>query len=166
MEVNKNRFNKGTTYGRKLIKKSLQKLGCGRSVLADRNDVILCGNEVFSIAQELGMKIRVIETTGDELIVVKRMDLSQADTITHELEFIDNLSSEKNLDWDADALLQYMDNDISFDPRRWNGHSCIVKQLKLEDLFTYEAPKRHVVEEKDEKECEDEFEDLNQLSLF
>lgn len=166
MEVNKNRFNKGTTYGRKLIKKSLQKLGCGRSVLADRDGVIINGHDVVEIAKELGFKIKEIETTGDELIVVKRMDLSQADTITHELEFVDNLSSEKNLDWDSDALLEYMDNDLAFDPRRWNGHSCIVKQLKLEDLFTYEAPKRHVVEEKDEKECEDEFEDLNQLSLF
>lgn len=61
MKCNKSRFNKGTAYGRGIIEKSLKELGCGRSVLADRNDVILCGNEVFSIAQELGMKIRVIE---------------------------------------------------------------------------------------------------------
>lgn len=91
----------------------MQKLGCGRSVLADRDGVIINGHVVVEIAKELGFKIKEIETNGDELIVVKRMDLSQADTITHELEFVDNLSAEKNLDLDADALLEYMDNDRS-----------------------------------------------------
>ena len=62
VELNKNRFNKGTNYGRGLLEHSLRELGCGRSILTDKNGVVLCGNDVYDIATRLGKKIITIET--------------------------------------------------------------------------------------------------------
>lgn len=160
MEVNKNRFNKGTAYGRGIIEKSLKELGCGRSVLADKNDVILCGNEVFSIAQELGMKIRVIETTGDELIVVKRTDVDAKDKKGLELALVDNLSQEHNLEWDTDIVLSAMDENINFDPRKWGGYKCTIKPLDLSYFFSEE------IQIKNTKPTDKTSSDDSQLSLF
>lgn len=161
MEVNENRFNKGTTYGRGIIAESLKELGCGRSVLADRNDVILCGNEVFSIAQELGMKIRVIETTGDELIVVKRTDVDAKDKKGLELALVDNLSQEHNLEWDNNNILSAMDENINFDPRKWGGYDCIVKELNIVELLQDCAQSNMT-----KQQTEESFQTDNQLSLF
>ena len=135
METNKIRFNKGTEYGRRLIARSLQKLGAGRSVLCDKNDIILCGNDVYEEALKQGKKIRVIDTCANELVVVRRTDVDANTKTGKELALIDNLCQEKNLNWDADVILFEMNNDFSFDPRRWGGDSCLVKELDITSLF-------------------------------
>ena len=68
-------FNKGTYEGEVLIKKSLERFKAGRSVLIDKNNNIIAGNKTVSAAATMGMKVRVIETTGEELVAVKRTDI-------------------------------------------------------------------------------------------
>lgn len=135
METNKKRFNKGTRFGDGLIRHSIQELGCGRSILVDKDGIVLCGNDVYRIAKELGKKMVVIETDGDVLVVVKRKDLSVKEKKGMEMSLVDNLSQEKNLDWETDAIINCMDDDFSFDPRKWGGHSCLIKELDLESLL-------------------------------
>lgn len=135
METNKKRFNKGTRFGDGLIRHSIQELGCGRSILVDKDGVVLCGNDVYRIAKELGKKIIVVETDGDVLVAVKRTDLSASDKKGMEIALVDNLSQEKNLEWDTDAVLSSVEDVLSFDPRKWGGHECLVRELKLENLF-------------------------------
>ena len=156
------RFNIGTPNGQGLIKRSLQELGCGRSVLADKNGTIIAGISVFDIATGLGKKIKVVEATADELVIVKRVDL-EADSCTgKELAFIDNFSQEKNLNWDANALLAEMNRDWKFDPRKWGGNGCLVKELDIHDLFKENA----AAAPKSTKRKTEDLLDFNQPSLF
>lgn len=161
MKENDSNFNLGTTYGRDLIKRSLQELGCARSIVLDKNDVVIAGKDVFRAAQELGKKIITIETDGDVLVAVKRRDVEADSKKGKEIALVDNLAQEKNLNWDADKLLDTMNTDLSFDPRTWGGYECIVKELELQDLLRDDVP----VKEKKEKK-EEVFVASAQLSLF
>ena len=136
MEINKNRFNKGGKFGLSLLRRAIQILGFGRSILVDKDDIVIAGNDVYKIAREMGANIRVIETCGDELIVVKRTDVSIQDKKGKEMALTDNLTQEKNLNWDSDVILKVMNSVYDgFDPRKWYGDGCLAKELNIEDLF-------------------------------
>ncbi|MCS3356776.1 hypothetical protein NXW00_19840 [Bacteroides thetaiotaomicron] len=64
---------------KRLINKSLVECGAGRSIVVDRDDVIISGNGVYEQAQALGLKVRIIESDGNELIAIKRVDLATDD---------------------------------------------------------------------------------------
>ena len=62
--------------GQPLMERSFKELGAGRSILLDRNGNIIAGNKSQKAAIAAGIKkVRVIETTGDELVAVKRTDV-------------------------------------------------------------------------------------------
>ena len=103
--------------------------------MVDKNGEIISGHDVYEAAIKLGKKIITIETDGDVLVVVKRTDVVASETKGLELSLVDNLSSEKNLNWDADKLISTMQQNMSFDPRKWGGYECLVKELNLEDLL-------------------------------
>jgi hypothetical protein len=68
--------NRGTERGRNLLKRSLQDLKAGRSILVDRNGTVIAGNKTREAAIAIGMKDAiVVETDGSQLVVVKRTDL-------------------------------------------------------------------------------------------
>lgn len=105
-------FNKGTAKGKKLMNKSLKELGAGRSILIDKNGNIIAGNKTQLAAIEAGIKkVRVIETTGDELVAVKRTDIDINTKKGRELALADNAASRLNLAWDdvelANAAAEY-----------------------------------------------------------
>ena len=69
-------FNLGTEQGQQLMEKSFSELGAGRSILVDKNGNIIAGNKSQKAAKAAGIKkVRIIETTGDELVAVKRTDI-------------------------------------------------------------------------------------------
>lgn len=105
-------FNKGTTKGKKLMNKSLKELGAGRSILIDKHGNIIAGNKTQKAAIEAGIKkVRVVETTGDELVAVKRTDIDINTKKGRELALADNAASRLNLEWDevelANAAAEY-----------------------------------------------------------
>ena len=79
---------------KRLIRKSLTECGTGRSVLLDRNNILIAGNGVYEQAKELGLKVRIIESDGTELIAIKRMDLSTEDEKRKLLALADNHTSD------------------------------------------------------------------------
>ena len=93
-------FNKGTYEGEVLIKKSLERFKAGRSVLIDKDNNIIAGNKTAQAAATMGMKVRVIETTGDELVAVKRTDIDIDSKEGRELALADNRTAQINLAWD------------------------------------------------------------------
>ena len=97
-------FNKGTYEGEVLIKKSLERFKAGRSVLIDKNNNIIAGNKTVQAASTMGMKVRVIETTGDELVAVKRTDIDIDSKEGRELALADNRTAQINLAWDEPNL--------------------------------------------------------------
>lgn len=99
-----------TDQNKRIIKKSLQECGAGRSVLVDKDNVLIAGNGVYEQAQELGLKVRIVESHGEELIVVKRTDLSSDDEKRKLLALADNHASDTSM-FDMDAILEDFSGD-------------------------------------------------------
>ena len=113
-------FNKGTEKGREMIEKSFRELGAGRSILLDRNGNIIAGNKSQQAAIAAGIKkVRVIETTGDELVAVKRTDVDIDSKEGREMALLDNLTTQVNLTWD-DVELENMANQYDIDMNEWD----------------------------------------------
>lgn len=98
-------FNAHTEQGRALLKKSVTENGFGRSIVVDRDNNIIAGNGVVEAAKSLNKKsIRIIDTTGDELVVVRRTDLDIDSEEGRRLALADNATSAVNLAWNYDEL--------------------------------------------------------------
>lgn len=103
-------LNKGTKEGQKLIGKSFEDFGAGRSILIDKDGRIIAGNKSTQAAIATGIrKVRVIETTGDELVAVKRTDLSLDSAEGRGLALLDNVSHQENISWDKVELANVAD---------------------------------------------------------
>jgi len=97
-------INKGTEKGGELLKKSLQEVGAGRSVLADMNGVLIAGNKTIEQAAAAGInKIRVVQTTGDEIVVVQRTDIDINSADGAKMKILDNTVSKHNYLEDAEV---------------------------------------------------------------
>ena len=88
-------------------------------------------------------KVRVIETQGDELIAVKRTDLSLDSKEGRELAYADNLTTQVNLAWDEIELDHLQTEVEGFDTSDWGFDA---KQLAGFEPFVPNA----VVESEDE----------------
>ena len=98
-------FNKGNEQGQQLMERSFKELGAGRSILLDRNGNIIAGNKSQKAAIAAGIKkVRVIETTGDELVAVKRTDVDIDSAEGRKMAYLDNLTTQVNLTWDETEL--------------------------------------------------------------
>lgn len=132
--VNKS-FNKGSRYN-KLIRESLIELGFGRSILVDNNNNVLCGHNVIKEAMQCGKKkVVIVETDGEELVVVKRKDVEPDSVKSYEISLVDNLLSNKNIIWDSELIIQKTAEKCSFNPKKWNGAECMVEELNIEELL-------------------------------
>ena len=100
-------YNKGTEFGNSLIEKSLRKFGAGRSILLDKNNRIIAGNKTIENANAIGLEdIIIIETTGNQIVAVKRLDIDLDSKRGRELAFADNASAKANIDWDMDNVYE------------------------------------------------------------
>ena len=92
-------------------------MGAGRSILIDKNGNIIAGNKSQAAAIKAGItKVRIIETTGDELVAVKRTDVDIDSPIGRKLALGDNATSQVNLAWDETELRSVADQLEGFDP--------------------------------------------------
>lgn len=102
--------NLGSHRGAKMLRLSLERHGAGRSVLVDKNGVLIAGNKTAEAALEAGMAVKVVQTEGDELVVVQRTDLDMSGTAfskARELAFADNRVSEVSLNWDPEEVMKF-----------------------------------------------------------
>ena len=98
-------FNKGSEQGQELMERSFKEMGAGRSILIDRNGNIIAGNKSQKAAIAAGIKkVRIIETTGDELVAVKRTDVDIDSAEGRKMAYLDNLTTQVNLTWDETEL--------------------------------------------------------------
>lgn len=98
-----------------LIKNSLTRNKAGRSILIDENNESLAGEGTTRSAIEAGIKeVIIIEATGDQLVAVKRTDLSEDQKA--EMIMFDNRANELS-EWDqaktAEMLIKLKDNGIA-----------------------------------------------------
>jgi hypothetical protein len=153
--------NKGTERGSKVLETSLQQYGAGRSILIDKNGVIIAGNKTVETAGQLGMtNVKVVETTGSELVAVKRTDLDlTSDPEARELAYADNRVGQLSLDWDADELFDSIANgvdlskfwsekelDTLFNPNEQEYDENIADGLELRRVFEIECQNEKAAE--------------------
>lgn len=96
-------YRKHSERNKELIRKSVDECGFGRSVVMDADGVLIGGNGVAMAAGDA--PVRVIETDGSELVVVKRTDLHTGDEKRKLLALADNATSDSSAgDWDTQAM--------------------------------------------------------------
>ena len=122
--------NKHTQFGLSLVEKSLQSHGFGRSILVDKHNRIIAGNGVCETAGSVGMEnCLIIETTGDQLVVVKRTDIDLDSKRGRELAIADNASAKASISWDEDALIQIV-NGFDIDLEKWGLNEFMPEKEK------------------------------------
>lgn len=90
-------INKGNEFGMMLLGKSITETGMGRSLIADKNNVLIGGNKTLEAAVAAGIeKVAVVETDGKEIIVVKRTDLDINSPMGIRAKILDNTVSHHN----------------------------------------------------------------------
>jgi hypothetical protein len=93
-----------------MIADSIGAVGVSRSGVIDEDGTILAGNGTFEALAQRGIKkVQVIETDGEEWVVVQRSGLT--DTQKRELSIADNRASDLAT-WDG-ALLKAQDVDLT-----------------------------------------------------
>lgn len=108
--------NKGTERGSGMLEHSLRTYGAGRSILIDKKGRIIAGNKTVEACGAMGLSnVVVVQTTGDQIVAVQRMDLDlETDAKAKELAIADNRIAEVNLEWDAAAIVALNDEvDLS-----------------------------------------------------
>lgn len=110
LKFDKRNYRRHSEKNQSLIKKSINEVGFGRSIVIDAEDEIICGNGVVSQVDKK-TPVKVIETDGSELIVVKRTDLKTEDAKRKQLAVMDNSTSDSS-DFDLDLLQEDFDADL------------------------------------------------------
>ena len=103
IKMDKNNYRIHSAENKNLIKKSLEECGAGRSILIDNENEIIAGNGVYEQAKKLGIPVKVVETDGKELVVVKRTDLKTDDQKRKVLAVMDNTTSDSS-EFDIEKL--------------------------------------------------------------
>lgn len=125
-----------------MIEDSLQEVGAGRSIVLDESGTILAGNATVEAAGNVGIeRVRIIETDGNEIIAVRRSNLSAAQK--KRLALYDNRTAEL-ADWDIDQ--------IALDVAAGDNLDGIFYEVELEDLL--EQGTRVIAEDVDDDEDE------------
>ena len=100
----KRNLNRGTDKGKQIIEHSVDAYGYGRSIVVNAADEVIGGNHILEEAQKRKAKIRVIETDGTELVVVKRKDILPNSKEHFGLAIADNRTAQVNLDFDLGEM--------------------------------------------------------------
>lgn len=101
-------FNLGNEFGESLIEKSFSRFGAGRSILLDKNNRVIAGNKSLQkFAEQGGENVLIVETTGEEIVAVKRTDIDLDTKHGREMALADNATAKANITWDGEAILEW-----------------------------------------------------------
>lgn len=128
-------YRKHNDKNKNLINKSLKECGAGRSIVIDNEGEIIAGNGIYEQAQKLGIKTKIIETDGSELVVVKRTDLATDDEKRKQLAVMDNSTSDSS-EFDIELLSEDFEVDTLND---W-GIELEIENLNSQEVVEDEVP--------------------------
>ena len=145
IKFDKRNYRKHDKKNKSLIKKSLEKFGAGRSIVVDAEGEIIGGNGVYEQAQKLGLKTKIVETDGSELVVVKRTDLKTDDEKRKALAVMDNSTSDT-----SEFDLELLTADFSVDELEDFGIELPEEKEEAEEETKNEDEGEEEAEEEDE----------------
>jgi hypothetical protein len=93
IEPDSHNANKGSERGTYMIRRSLEKLGAGRSILLDSKGRIIAGNKTAESAADVGIdEVVLVRTRGNQLVAVMRedLDLDDPNGDARQLAYADN----------------------------------------------------------------------------
>lgn len=162
-------FNKHTEFGMSLLEKSVSKFGMGRSILIDKDNKIIAGNGVAETAGSVGIdRVRVIETDGNEIIAVKRTDVSLDSEQGREMALADNATNAANLQWNFKEI----EAEMGAKAAEW-GVAMSASANDAEKTFDKEFSASSFAQEwflnisfKNEAECQKWYEKLTKEGLL
>ena len=161
-------FNKGNEQGQELMERSFKEMGAGRSILIDRNGHIIAGNKSQKAAIAAGIKkVRVIETTGDELVAVKRTDVDIDSAEGRKMAYLDNLTTQVNLTWDQTELEAVQADVEGFDIADFGFDIEDLPQVTFptgDDVHTNSSNSNN--EESDNDDNDEEETDFEKLAFY
>ena len=123
-----------------LIKKSINEVGLGRSIVIDSENEIICGNGLVSQLDK-NTPVKVIETNGSELVVVKRTDLNTDDEKRKKLAVMDNSTSDSS-EFDLELL------SVDFEVPELKDMGIDIPDVKVEEKEVVEDEVPEEVETK------------------
>lgn len=113
--------NSGTERGLAMLDGSVQDVGIGRGVVADRAGRLIGGNKTQLAAVEHGFDEAIfVHTKGDQLVVTVRDDLDfesddpEIRRRTREAAYLDNRVGEINLNWDKAEIARDASDGLNF----------------------------------------------------
>lgn len=112
--------NRGTERGHRILDDSVTEVGLGRSLLADKNGILVAGNKTQQAAVDNGFTDAVeIETDGTTLVIVKRTDYDLSDPAPNnparKAAYYDNRAGQLGLDWSPEQLLADLETGVKLD---------------------------------------------------
>lgn len=111
--------NKGSERGYRLLNDSLAEFGAGRSILVDKNGIVIAGNKTQENALDIGLEDAiVVPTDGKQMVVVQRTDLDLLNDTDHKarrLSIADNRTSDL-MEWDAEVMAALQQQNMDFKP--------------------------------------------------
>jgi DNA modification methylase len=141
--------NMGTKRGKELLEQSIKELGAGRSILVDKDGNVIAGNKTLEAAQKAGLKVRIIPTDRDELVVVQRQDLDLTDSAgeARRLAYLDNRVGELDLQWDAEQLINDITQGLDLTNLGFYDHELVVIIGEQKDVEIDAEPQLDKAEE-------------------
>lgn len=136
-------YRKHSDTNKARIRKSIDEAGLGRSVVIDADGVLVAGNGVQSVIDK-DTPVRVIETDGTELVVVKRTDLHTGDPRRKTLALADNATAD-DVEWDFESIAEDWTEDEAVEWGVEWPKSAINNYSRKIEIPTYE-PIEGVVE--------------------
>lgn len=134
-------FNKHTEFGMGTLEKSLREYGAGRSILVDKDNNIIAGNGIAEVAGQLGItKTRIVETTGDELVVVKRTDVELDSAQGRGMALADNATAAADLEWNEGLVAAEADK-FDLDLAGFGLDFAVKKSIKDEKNIDENPPR-------------------------
>lgn len=123
--------NQGTERGLRILDNSLSEGGLGRSVLADKNGILIAGNKTQERAVDNGYEeALVVHTTGKQLVVVQRDDLDLLDdnpnNPARRMAYYDNVASQ-HMAWDAAQIAADVEAGVDL--------SAMFMPMELDDIL-------------------------------
>jgi hypothetical protein len=108
-----------------MIADALHEVGAARSIVIDEENVILAGNGVTEAAAEAGItRVRVVDTSGDELVAVRRRGLTAEQK--RALALYDNRTAELAA-WNPEQLQADVASGLTLEP--WFSESELATVL-------------------------------------
>lgn len=98
--------NQGTARGRYMLEQSIGQVGGARSAVADAAGVVRAGNHATEVAHDLGLTPVVVPITGEQFVIVQRVDLEPEDPRSRLLSYYDNRTSEVGYAPDPQVFLE------------------------------------------------------------